>query len=211
MHNMVEDLDNGRKLLFLTNKQAELIASEPDALKKMLDALEVVKPGLVIDLIKSPGFVEFTTLSDPIGIEFQRLAGDLAGVVHGCGPFNTPGEEREVYRRLDDFMSKTLIPLAASNNAVVLCAAVQSDCVLTASFTRMYAVQRERWGNTSPFTVISLTNATDALYRNPDPKAHWRSIRSQSPAWKRAEEKVRIRASNQLHPVLLCPVLRAVS
>ena len=198
MYNMVEELDNGQKLLFLTNKQAELIATDTDALQKMLDALEVDKPGLVIDLIKSPGFVEFTKLCDPIGVEFQRL-GELAGVVHGYGPFKTSGEERDVSRCLDEFMSKTLIPLAASNNAVVLCAAVQSDCVLTASFTRMYAVQRSRWGSLPPFTIISLTNATDALYRNTDEKSQWKSIRSQSPAWQHAEQRVRSKSSNQLH------------
>ena len=190
MFNMVEELTNGRKLLFLTNHQAELIATDNDALQKMLDALEVGKPGLVIDLIKSPGFVEFTTLSDPIGVEFQRL-GELAGIVHGYGPFNTSREERDVSRRLDEFMSDILIPLAASNNAVVLCAAVQSDCVLTASFTRMYAVQRSRWGNTLPFTIISLTNATDAFYRNTKTDSQWSSIRSQSPAWQRADKRVR--------------------
>ena len=42
MFNMVEEIDDGKsKLLFLTNPQAELIASSSESVQKMLDALEV--------------------------------------------------------------------------------------------------------------------------------------------------------------------------
>jgi hypothetical protein len=49
---MVEDIDDGKcKLLFLTNSQADLIASSSLGVQKMLDALEVPKPSLVIELL----------------------------------------------------------------------------------------------------------------------------------------------------------------
>ena len=56
MYNMVEDLDDNKRLLFLTNAQADLIAKNPAALQKMLDVLDVGKPSLVINLLPSSGF-----------------------------------------------------------------------------------------------------------------------------------------------------------
>ena len=56
MYNMVSDFEiDGmrRKLLFLTNSQADFLASSDDSLQKMLDALEVPKPQLVINLLLS--------------------------------------------------------------------------------------------------------------------------------------------------------------
>ena len=59
MYQMVEEIDGGaRKLLFLSNVQAEQIAQRPESLQKMLDALEVGRPQLLIDLITSGGFRE---------------------------------------------------------------------------------------------------------------------------------------------------------
>ena len=60
MFQMTEELhgvgDSGRKrLLFLTNSQAELIASSEASMQKMLDALEIPRPKLVINLIASAG------------------------------------------------------------------------------------------------------------------------------------------------------------
>ena len=57
MYNMVEPLDSGnKKLLFLTNAQALLLASEPQSMEKMLQQLDINEPQLVINLLHSPGF-----------------------------------------------------------------------------------------------------------------------------------------------------------
>ena len=50
-------------------------------------------------------------------------------------------------------------------------------CMLSTSFMRMYTVARAKWGDKSPFTVLSTTNQIDVFYRNPDEKAHWREVR----------------------------------
>ena len=56
MYNMVEPLDSGnKKLLFLTNAQALLLASEPQSMEKMLLQLDINEPQLVINLLHSPG------------------------------------------------------------------------------------------------------------------------------------------------------------
>jgi len=62
---MVENIDDGRcKLLFMTNRQAELVSKESDSIVKLLDALDVSKPGLVINLLHSWGFYASTTLQE---------------------------------------------------------------------------------------------------------------------------------------------------
>lgn len=62
---MVEDIEGGRcKILFMTNRQAELVSKESDSIEKLLDALDVPKPGLVIDLLHSWGFYDSTTLQE---------------------------------------------------------------------------------------------------------------------------------------------------
>ena len=55
MFQMVEDIQSSggsaKKLLFLTNSQAEYLSSSQQTLVKMLDALELPKPKLVINIL----------------------------------------------------------------------------------------------------------------------------------------------------------------
>jgi hypothetical protein len=63
MYQMVEEINDGAtKVLFLTNPQAEYIASSPASVQKMLDALEIPKPSLVIELQRSIGFRSWSHL-----------------------------------------------------------------------------------------------------------------------------------------------------
>ena len=49
---IADDSAGGRKrLLFLTNSQAELLAGSASSLQKMLDALEIPKPKLLINFL----------------------------------------------------------------------------------------------------------------------------------------------------------------
>ena len=65
MYNMVEEIPSGSdvtpKLLFLTNSQADLLASNTASLQRMLNALEIPQPKLVINLLCSYG--QFHTLA----------------------------------------------------------------------------------------------------------------------------------------------------
>ena len=99
MFNMVEPLDNGaRRLLFLTNAQAELLASSPALIQKMLDALEVPKPSLVIEFLSSWGFRGSTQLFVPEGYKRLKTA---AGLIGGRPAFLTRDDEREAEAKLD--------------------------------------------------------------------------------------------------------------
>ena len=165
MFQMVEELeidasDGGRKLLFLTNPQAELIASSRGSLQKMLDALELPKPKLVINFLMSLGFRQHVTA-------FPGLLGGIggdAGICDSRPAFQNAEDEHATMRRIDRFMSETLIPLAAQTSAIVLCSATLSDCVLSASFTRMYAVHRAKWSGKPPFSIISVSKEVRDCY-----------------------------------------------
>ena len=79
---------------------------------------------------------------------------------------------------------------AAQTHAIVLCAAVPNDCMISASFLRMYAVCKSKWTGPPPFTVLSLTNAIADFYINPDEGAHWRNVRRASRAWRQRDAKL---------------------
>ena len=190
MYQMVDEIDGGAKsLLFLTNPQAELIARSPMSLQKMLEALEVPKPSLVINLLCSCGFGDFTREFNASSY-LQSAKKATPGVVGGRPPFADRAEECEAEGRIDSFMMDVLIPLAASTRAIVICSAMPSECILTASFTRMFSVARSKWGSRVPFTILSTTNYVEACYRNPDPSAYWHTLRTASRAWTQRDAKL---------------------
>ena len=68
-----------------------------------------------------------------------------SGIVQERPAFATPEEERQAEEKLDRFMADVLIPLAAQTNALVFCSATLQTCVLSASLTRIFNVQRAKW------------------------------------------------------------------
>ena len=199
MFQMTEELhgvgDSGRKrLLFLTNSQAELIASSEASMQKMLDALEIPRPKLVINLIASAGHSDYATKA--MGDEIRRRPD--AGILRDKGSFASAEEERKALAKLDHFMASVILPLAAQTNAIIFCNACAADCMLAASLTRMLSVHRSTWGKEPPFTVLSTTCSVSALYQNPDLNAVWRSVRRASRAWRQRDTAI-LEATCALH------------
>eukprot|EP00966_Prymnesium_polylepis_P326794 7382693-Prymnesium_polylepis.1 len=104
MYNMVEEIDEGMcKLLFLTNAQADLIAKSPGSVQKMLDALEVGKPSLVIELCCSPGFRDAVRT---LPLDPQACADSgWQGFIPDRPPFLDRTEERDAEAKIDMFMA----------------------------------------------------------------------------------------------------------
>ena len=187
-----EILDDGggvgrKRLLFLTNSQADLISSSSASLQKMLDALEVPRPKLVINLLMSQGLAEYIYREMPA--EMENWGPEDAGLVTGRGPFLKADDERRLMDHLDHFMATVILPLAAQTNAIILCSALQGACMLSSSLTRMLAVHRSTWGREPPFTVIS-TTTPEIFYENPDESAVWRVWRRASRAWRQRDRKL---------------------
>eukprot|EP00931_Biecheleriopsis_adriatica_P105153 TRINITY_DN79725_c0_g1_i1.p1 TRINITY_DN79725_c0_g1~~TRINITY_DN79725_c0_g1_i1.p1 ORF type:complete len:938 (+),score=120.38 TRINITY_DN79725_c0_g1_i1:158-2971(+) len=183
MYQMVENIDENCRLVFLTNPQADLLASSTSILKKMLDVLDVPKPKLVINLLKCPCYGDFHRAHD------CRVADSHPGLVYGAPAFLSHDEERKALERIDRFMKDVLLPLAASTNAIILCEAVGACCVLASSLMRMFALQRSKWGESPPFTIIQGTKDIADLYASPSSQ-HWQHMRSKSRAWQQRDSEI---------------------
>ena len=198
MFEMVEEIPipnkpEKAKLLLLTNPQAELIAASASSLQKMIDAFEVPKPKLVINLLRSQGFRRYLHSWLPVVFAEDMVHGghakdaSTAGYVGDSPPFLSADEEREAVERIDIFMSDVLLPLAARTNAVVFLSAFANGCILSESFTRMYSLMRNKWGRKPPFTVIACEYSLQNLYLNPDGAAHWQFVRRASRSWQQRD------------------------
>ena len=57
VYRLVEDIDEKRRMMFLTNQQAALLASPENhkSIERMLDAFDITAPKLLIQLLDSPG------------------------------------------------------------------------------------------------------------------------------------------------------------
>eukprot|EP00966_Prymnesium_polylepis_P205744 4767427-Prymnesium_polylepis.1 len=194
MFNMVEDLDDsGRKLLFLSSQQADLLASSQEGIQKMLDALDTGKPQLVINLLHSPIVAQHTSASAFAATQDKHTP----GWVFKRPPFLTVDEFEAAEDKLDLFMADVLIPLAAQTNAIILTDAFSNYSALSASLTRMYSVQKAKWGARAPFTILSTSCLVNCLYQNIDPEAKWRGIRKQSKTWRSRDRKLMSIAQRQ--------------
>lgn len=192
MFNMVEEIEGGttgssRKLLFLSNPQAEFLASSPGSLHKMLEALELPKPKLVINLLTSQGFRTYCSIRE---FSANDLRTEDACIRQGQPPFLDDDAELVAEELIDRFMADVLIPLAAQTNAIILCSATPQNCILAASLTRMYAVQRSKWSGRPPFTILSCSPNITLLYCNENPMATWREVRRASRAWRQRDRKL---------------------
>jgi hypothetical protein len=192
MFQMTEEIDDGgggrKRLLFLTNTQAELLAGSSASIQKMLDALEIPKPKLVINLLPSQGFSDYI-YSKGDGDSMDLCCAD-AGLVVGHSPFSTVDEENRANERLDHFMATVILPLAAQTQAVILCNAISCICAISSSLTRMLSVHGATWGKDAPFTVLSMTGDVQSLYANKSADAIWRSMRRSSRAWRQRDKKI---------------------
>ena len=174
MYQMIEEvhdpkIGSNRKLLFLSSKQAGLIAQDPSAIGRMIDAFLIHKQQsrLVINLL--PSMIRSW-------MRVRPLPGD-------------PDGEREGIAALDRFMAETIIPLAQKTHAIILCSATQPFCVLSESLSRMVKLRRSRWGSTLPFTIISCTGHVPHLYDNQSEGTTWKAIRELSKVWQERQRK----------------------
>lgn len=191
MFEMVDDFETSTgtgKVLFLTNAQASTIANEQGSLQKLLDAFEIPRPKLVINLLRSWGLRESLHWYDA---ETYMTRPDLAGLVFNEPPFLNASDEVEIMEKLHAFMSDVILPLAVSTHALILTNAITGNCALSDALSRAYRLQRSKWGQTPPFTILSTTVQLSSLYSNTDPEAHWMAVKAKSKGWKFNEENIK--------------------
>ena len=198
MYQMVEDMhvhNMEKKLLFLTNPQANLISSSKDSIRRLLDAFDITAPKLVINLLRSKG-----TIADLRGecIAGQFLAPGARkpgawlghGSIMGSFPWMSHEEAILAEKSLDSFMADVLIPLATENNAVVITECMHGECFLSSAFHRMMLVQAKKWGGRPPVTVLAIGAELGNFYNNPNLEANWREVKRKSKLWTARERQV---------------------
>ena len=117
------------RVLFATERQAQIIGNNPDTLQKLAKEFRTEVPKVVINLLTSLGTAHLRTLPAEVDVE----------------------------HRLDMFMRHVLLPIAEQTNALVLCDAVQDRCILADSFVRMCRVRQGAWEKKMPFTLLGFT------------------------------------------------------
>uniref|UniRef100_A0A7S1E3E3 Uncharacterized protein n=1 Tax=Hemiselmis andersenii TaxID=464988 RepID=A0A7S1E3E3_HEMAN len=162
IYSLIEDVkvevrgtDTWRKLLFLSNKQANKF--NLDDLDKVLTAIDLTpRPRLIISLMES--------LPQPM----VHLMGKCSYPTHDIDsilehPYHLPELSWEDFvskeRDTADFLRNSIIPLAVKTNALVIC---NFDlCSLSKLFGEIVANEMPKMGGKLPFTVMSFLNACD--------------------------------------------------
>ena len=196
-----------RAVLFLQNKEADLLAEMQDMEEKFLSSFRVSpRPKLVINLCMSKGFRDHLGMVRNFDVEFS------AGMKHGCPPFaeseqndeskdniaendeskeNEFAKEVDVERKLERFMSEVVVPLAEQTNALILCSAIRGMCALTQALTKVVAVNRQRWLEI-PFTIVYTTPMMLHLYCSSCGDKWWERLRDGCTRWKNRDASLKL-------------------
>lgn len=142
MFEMVEEVNGGaQKLLFLTNAQADLLATSDANIKKMLGALELPPAKLLI------------VLGNDLYLSQAYLRSQHKEQIEKTRAFATSGEWRDADANLDRFMLEVVLPAAIQTSAIIVCSAIQ-EMALSAAFLRMASLEQSKFaGGAKPFSV----------------------------------------------------------
>ena len=182
MYRMVEEIVVGGtkyKLLFLTNRQAQLLSTLEGSIKRVFDAFEIKTPKLVLNLIASQG----------VPSEFSGF-GNMP-----IGPYATKDEMYRNDEFLVEFMRRVVVPMAIETNAIVLVEAC-GWCRLAVAFGKAVHELKAKWpGGKPPFTTLGFTGDINFMYTNSDTDAFWKKLRMRSKAWKARDDFIKIVSS----------------
>merc|ERR1712046_532619 len=120
--------DEDRRLLFITCRQAQVLATCPGSIERLLGELNIPKPKLVLNLMNSPGGPKYLEMK---GFQYPFL--------------NSKSGSIEADNRLVEFMIQVIMPLAVDTQALVFCNPLTGNCMLSDAFRRATTLQRGKW------------------------------------------------------------------
>ena len=131
----------------------------------MLQAFETRKSSLVINLMESDGFpVLFDRDIYRRGLTEQQLEDwiciDPHNVKGNTHSFMCREEATQATRRLSNFFKEVLLPLAAETNALILCAAKNTD-ILSTILSENLPLFAAKHGGRLPFSVFAVGPAAN--------------------------------------------------
>eukprot|EP00750_Incisomonas_marina_P024828 INCI5150.19.p1 GENE.INCI5150.19~~INCI5150.19.p1 ORF type:complete len:579 (+),score=94.46 INCI5150.19:264-2000(+) len=177
------------KLCLLTNRQANMLRTDPTSIARLYELLNVGEPKIVMNLLMSPGLDSIFRYTTP-----QKLA----GVCRGKAPWRYHGAEGSwSMEQLVRFMSNVVIPLAEETNALIFVDAATQPCMLTYAFNEAMSAKQARWqshgSRSAKFSVLGFTSNFLNFYKTQwqyMTSRNWFRARSQSKAWKNCENVV---------------------
>jgi hypothetical protein len=199
MYNLVEEIkleagamDSVARVLYLTNMQAQMFSVE--TVPKMMQAFEVKKASLVINLLYSAGAELWNESYWPEGMTAEERR-----EFHGLSPHTTAGpeppflsnrEQNQLEMRLTMFFKDVLLPLAAETNAIVLCDA-NVNCALSKTLADTLPLFVAKYGGVLPFTLFGIgaaPNWSERVFR--DPSSSSAELAHRSKNWRKGFAKL---------------------
>jgi hypothetical protein len=168
-----------KKLLFLTNRQAQKFNF--DNVSKLLLAMEIQQPKLLINLFGSFGMEE--DISGRAVAYHKRAA--LPHVDHSEV---SDAAFEAMCSKLCTFLVECVIPLAAQTHALVV---VHNEaCTLAQCLDKVMPSVRSKYGRALPFTIVNFGWATIYHAASGEPGSVAAGLRASSDAWQGQLEKI---------------------
>lgn len=144
MYEMVEELGpKKQKLLFLTNRQADLLARSEESLEKMFAVLEIGKPKLLIYLAHTGGYTGSVEMLGNVDWEKGCAIGAI-NWGHKNGAFTSLADATLAEDMFDTFILDVVLPLAVQTQAVILCSGTKC-CQLSCALDRCMLLKRSKF------------------------------------------------------------------
>eukprot|EP00746_Dinoflagellata_sp_MGD_P071023 gnl/MRDRNA2_/MRDRNA2_28993_c0_seq1.p1 gnl/MRDRNA2_/MRDRNA2_28993_c0~~gnl/MRDRNA2_/MRDRNA2_28993_c0_seq1.p1 ORF type:complete len:1179 (+),score=188.07 gnl/MRDRNA2_/MRDRNA2_28993_c0_seq1:101-3637(+) len=178
----VSDFEGGQhKLVFMTNRQARICGSDDAHIERFINALDMPKPKLVIQLLPSLGLKYLELLSEcPTRPGFDSMKLNPPSY-----PWVSKVDGLDARAQLVKFMSEVLIPLAEQTRALIVCSA-GPECELTNTLNRAVELRKSKWGTRMPFTILATECNLSALYNMEEKNIRqslWFSYMKETPEW----------------------------
>eukprot|EP00961_Rhodomonas_salina_P096625 1299836-Rhodomonas_salina.1 len=153
MYQMLDEVQTSaglKKVVYLTTSQAKMFDSTNVSV--LLDTFEMSETKLIMILMYSLGGLAMVRFGVPSGVKDEGV--DWREYIYQntqpCMAFPTDSEGYDTEFRLEQFMSKVVVPLAAETNAIVV-VTCYSCCSLGLAFGRAASLAKARYNGKLPF------------------------------------------------------------
>jgi hypothetical protein len=182
---------NTKRLLYLTNSQARQFPFEN--MEKVLQAMEVAQPKLVINLFGSIAH-NYSLCVSTSSVHWSKKTESNTLHFHDYAELNEQSL-RFTDKKIAKFLEACILPLAIQTNALVICD--NDDCSLSKAWSEICIVEANKRKGRLPFTVMNFTCArwVCAAARKADTITN--QLAKGSPRWKARVARVENAMKNE--------------
>jgi hypothetical protein len=176
-----------KMFLFLTNSQARQYDFSHKSVDRLLAAMEIPKPSLVINLIGSWSGAEKTAHFGANCSYLKEWSTILSHHTHS----ETDGRGlQRTDQKLEDFLENTVLQMAIHTKALVLCSHTQ--CLISVAFNRVIENYQKRIsGGKLPFSVMHMNTAANVHMSASTPGQVAQSLMRNSKRWTKHYDNIK--------------------